>query len=143
MYERYSKRPSRRCINDTTPDDVGPVRSPGINGYGWECRSLPQEAVRPCGPCLRDTGTSDLLHAGTLPEARSLRNTHGMCTEGQALQLQAADVLSQEGPLCDARADLRSRPGLLLLRGAGWLSHRKPPGFGTTLIPCTMTSAIA
>ena len=75
------------------------------------------------------------------PRPRALRHVRSVCAQGQALRLQAADVLPQEGGLCAGPRGLVC-PGsrvLLLrrtrhLRRAGQLSRRHPSGFHAALM---------
>jgi len=123
---------SRRCIDGTTPDDIGPGRNLGIDGPGGKCGSVSQEQVQ---WWLCKAGGLRGAGAGTLRAARGLLQARPLCqagcgnvlrAQGQAvLQDQLAEVLPQEVCAPD--------PGLLRGGHPGRLSH--PPGFGSALSP--------
>jgi hypothetical protein len=106
MYRFPGRGQQRRCIDDTTPDDIGPVWSLGINGPGRQRGSVSQEEVRVCARRLRARRLCD-TEAGSLRDVRP-----GVRADGQALrfQVQTTDALSQEARLHDhGRLLLRTR----------------------------------
>jgi len=119
----------RRSNDGSTTDDSGRLRSVGIDGPGRKRRGLSQADVR-----ARARGLCR-------PEARALRHVRSVCAQGQALRLQAADVLPQEGGLCAGSRGLVCPGSRLLLlrrtryvRRTGKLSRPHPSGLHATLM---------
>ena len=91
--------------------------------------------MRLCAGRLRGTPAGRLR--GTQADVRGTRAgrpyVRGVRTQGEALRLQTADVLSQKSTLPDARCLLCPGPSLLFLCRTRKLSHGFPPNFGSAL----------
>ncbi len=75
------------------------------------------------------------LRAGGLrgASAGALCDVYGVRAQGEALQFQTPDVLSQKGGSPSAGCILRPGPSLLFLCRTRQLSHGFPPNFGSAL----------
>ena len=115
MYWLRRRIPPRRCIDDTTPGDFGPVRSPGIDGPGRKCRSVPRRncghattvcaAPAPCvmpAPCVKPVVVC-VRPAPCLRPAPCVTRTACCAPKVKLCVLQAAELLPQEGDLRSAR----------------------------------------
>ena len=128
LYRLVRRVLSRRCINDSTPDDVSSVWCLGINGPRWKRRSVSQKKLRACARSLRG------------PRADTLCHVRPVRAQGQALRLQVQTThdLPQEASLHDHRRLLLANAGLQFLCRPLQLSHRFPTGLGPALKPANL-----